>query len=136
VGRKGNMSLQIAELNSLAPIKAAEKIVELELAKKQIESTLAILRSKLLEETKKNDVLTLKTGKYTIMRKELRRFKVLDDDKAGKFLESKGVPVETKVVLDMKYMAPVIKNYKEEIPGVEKTVTEYIAVRLAKERTV
>jgi hypothetical protein len=128
------MSLQIAELNTLAPIKAAEKIVELERAKDKIESSLAVLRSRLLEVTKENDVLTLKTGQYTIMRKQLRRIKVLNDDEAGKFLESKGVPVETRVVLDMRYMKPVIQNYQGEIPGIEKTLTEYVSVRLAKEK--
>ena len=49
------------EVRTLTPIQAAEQVIKLETLSKKIEDRLAELRAKLLEITKEQGVLTLKT---------------------------------------------------------------------------
>lgn len=120
----------------ITPIEAAREVVKLEALKRQIEGKLATLRATLLETTRKTGVLTLKTEDYTITRATRETIKVENDKEAADYLESQGIPVETKVVLDMDYMKIPIKNYKGDIPGITKTQTEYIAIRINKKETI
>jgi hypothetical protein len=120
----------------LTAMEMAAQMVKLETLKKDVEARLRVIKQELLTTMQDLDVLTLKTGSYTLTRRMWKKAMVNDDEAAIKALEAMGVPTETKVVLDMGLMKiPVdnLLNEGKEIDGIELRETPYVSVRLAKD---
>ena len=117
------------------PMEIAGEVMKLEQLKKQVDERLREYKRQLLEKMLELDVVQLKTGDYTLSRKQYKRVKVTNDEQATRDLEKMGVPVETKTVLDMNLMKIPLRNLLDEgkeIEGVEEVKTDYVSVRLAK----
>jgi len=126
--------LQIKDDPDMVNVDEAGEIIKLEKLKREIDERLRGARSALLKRMQEHDIYSLKTGSYTLSRKEYNRVKILDDHALGRDLEERGVPVETKVVLDMDVMKVPIRTLLdsgEEIDGAALTKTEYVSVRLS-----
>lgn len=126
-----------AELKELKPAEMSEKIVKLEQIKKEVDYQLKLLKESLLEEMKSLDVLQLKTGQMTIFRASRKTVSVEDDEKAIAACEELNIPVVKRMMLDMEYMKkPIIESITNGcfIDGVELKETEYVSVRLTKEK--
>jgi hypothetical protein len=114
-----------------------ERYLKIKAVRDRIEEEYQFLREKLLEETKKLGVISLKTEKYTITRQKRNHYKIYNHDVATDELEKFGVPVKTKVVLDEDYMKPAINELisrGEMINGIESGVSEFVTVRVAKSK--
>ena len=128
------MTNELTNDNSMSPMEIAEEVMKLEKLKKQVDAKLKDHKANLLEVMTDLDVLSLKTGSYTLSRKSYNRIRVIDDQEVAKSLEKMGVPVETKEVLDMDYMKIPIKQILDKgeiIGGIEEIRTPYVTVRLA-----
>lgn len=122
------------ETDELAPMAVAKEVMKLERLKRDIEERLKAHKKYLLETMLELDVVSLKTGTYTLSRKQYKRIRIEDDKKASAYLEKMEVPVEMKKVLDMDLMRIPIKALLDEgkqIDGVSEIKTEYVSVRLA-----
>ena len=127
------MPKKLATAKKLAPMEVAEEVIKLEKLKREVDTRLKEHKANLLRVMLELDVLQLKTGSYTLSRKKYSRVKVVDDEKAEKALEARGVPVETKVVLDMDLMKVPLKalvDSGENIDGVELVESDFVSVRL------
>lgn len=124
---------QIAENvdNALKPVEMGAEIVKLSLAKKKIEERLQVLRDQLLEETRRLDVLTLKTGDYIIMRIKKKSVRVID-----KFIlerELSEYDVEIVKTIDIEAMKPTINKMildGNELKGVSVNEIEYLSIKV------
>ena len=117
----------------ITPMEAAKQMVKLEKLKKEVDVKLRDLKQYLLVTMKDLDVLTLKTGTYTLSRRTWKKAMVQDDDKAIAFLEKAQIPVETKTVLDMDFMKTPLDNLMKDgvqVDGVEYKETEYVLSNL------
>jgi len=119
----------------LSPMQKAEKLVKLANLKKEVETAYNQLRDDLLAVTQQLDVLTLKTGSYTISRACRVTPSVDDIPTLKKSLESAGIEYKMKEVF-ADYMTDVFKQaIKEgkELEGLSAKTTEYVSVRVNKE---
>ena len=129
------MSDELAQKEQLAPMEVAEQVMKLEQLKRDVDKRLKEYKSQLLDVMTEMDVVQLKTGSYTLSRKEYNRVSVEDDMEAKAALEAMEVPVETKEVLDWDLMKIPVKTLVDEgkkIPGIKEIRTPYVSVRLAK----
>lgn len=118
----------------LSPSEMAVKLVKLTKLKKEVDAQIAVFREQLLEETKRNDVLTLKTGSYTISRcKRVTPTLESLEDLRGWF-EHKGLEFATKEVPEDWVMATVRDSVKKgNVPeGISAQETEYVVVKVNK----
>jgi len=115
----------------LSPMEIAEKVVELEKLQRQLKIKVSDMKAQLLKTTQDLDVLTLKTGSYTISRVKRQNLNVINKKALAEELESMGIDVIYSI--DMDYMKPVVKNRVEELNNAEMTDTEYISIRINKE---
>jgi hypothetical protein len=123
--------IQKSEDNALKPVEMGAEIVKLSLAKKKIEERLQILRDQLLEETRRLDVLTLKTGDYIIMRIKKKSVRVLDKWVLEK--ELKDWDVEIVKTIDIEAMKPTINKIildGNKLEGVSVTDLEYLSIKV------
>lgn len=109
---------------------ASEQLMKLETLHKTTEKRIKELRAHLMQVMKDTKVLTLKTEDYTITRATRQNVRVINDKLAEEELKKLGHEVITKTVIDMDYMRPLLKEL--EVPGVDKSETEYISIRRAK----
>jgi DNA-directed RNA polymerase subunit L len=122
------------KVGSLSPIECAEQVIKLETASKKIDEKLKELKEKLLQVTKDQGVLTLKTEGYTITRATRDTLKISDHVHAAFELDQMNVPVLTEIVLSdstKKVLKELIKQGKK-FESAEITSTEYIAIRVAR----
>lgn len=123
---------------NLTPVEMGKQIVKMEQLKRELDYKLKTMKDNLLHIMQDTDVLSIKTGSYTLSRKTYRRVKVVDDELAAKDLKARGVPVTTKVVLDMSQMniplTELLVKQRETIDGVELTETEYVSMLMKKEK--
>jgi len=129
------MSDELAQKEQLAPMEVAEQVMKLEQLNRDVDKRLKEYKSQLLDVMTEMDVVQLKTGSYTLSRKEYNRVSVEDDMEAKAALEAMEVPVETKEVLDWDLMKIPVKTLVDEgkqIPGIKEIRTPYVSVRLAK----
>ena len=126
------------QILSTIPKNAMEKaqhLVELEGVVKRAKAIIDQYREELLEETKRLDVLSLKTGTYTISRVKKLLPKVTDFQTLKKALEKENIPYSTVEVF-ADHMKLTFKQLAEEgraIEGLEIAESEYIMVRINKE---
>lgn len=133
-----SLPLRIADFDDYAALTSYEKaqqIIKLEAAKDKIDSALSQLRADLLEVTKQQKVMTLKTEDYTITRATRETLKVADHKAAAAELDKMNVPVMTETVLSdstKKVLKELIKQGKE-FDSASVQSTEYISIRVNKE---
>jgi hypothetical protein len=101
------------------------KLAALTEAKDQLKAEYDRLREELLEITRQNQVLTLKTENYTIMRKNKTSYKVENPFTVIDSMKELGL--EPVMKLDVLANQSYFKQF--EVKGVEKKVTEYIAIK-------
>ena len=121
----------LAKANS--PMEKAARLVELEATYRQIKERIIEYKEDLLKTTQEMDVLSLKTGKYTITRVKKVTPRVVDFTALKAALKKAKIPFGTKEVFD-DYMSVVFKRAieeKRELDGLEVLETEYIMVRIA-----
>ena len=129
-------SLQTLLKRVETPIEQAAALLELEAIAKDIKIRIAEYKTELLKVTQDLDVYSLKTGKYTITRAHRVTPRVVDFKALKAALEKAKIPFGTKEVFD-DYMGPVFKRAieeKRELDGLEALETEYIMIRLPKEK--
>ena len=114
---------------TIIPSEAVEEVIHLEQTKRGLDERLKTLRAGLLEETKRMDVISLKTGKYTLTRATRTTIRVVDDAEVKEELEKMGHQVITKEVVDMDFMKPLVKANVDKLDGATKTETEYLTIR-------
>lgn len=119
----------------LTAIEKAEELIMLEKAYKEIKQKLDQYRADLLEETKRMNVLSLKTEAYTISRVKKTLPRVLNVPALRKALEQENIPYETQEVFS-DHMTPVFKQLIEDgrsLDGLSAIESEYITIRVHKE---
>lgn len=111
---------------------AADRLTKLATYKKQIETAYNAYRDKLLAATKQHDVLTLKTGSYTITRACRTTPKVEDYETLKVSLQKGNIPFTTKEVFGDEMTEVFKQAIKEgrELDGLSSTTTEYVSVRV------
>lgn len=133
-----SLPLRIADYDDYAALTSyekAEQIIKLEATKDKIDSALSQLRADLLEVTKQQKVMTLKTEDYTITRATRETLKVADHKAAAAELDKMNVPVMTETVLSdstKKVLKELIKQGKV-FDSASVQSTEYISIRVNKE---
>lgn len=123
----------VGDKTVLAPIKMGEELMKLKVAYIRIKDRIDYLRGELLNETKRLDVETLKTGKYIIIRVKKKYIKV--NDKKALEEDLKKWDVEIVRSIDLDYMRPVIEKIVKDgndLAGVESNDIEYVTVKLNK----
>jgi hypothetical protein len=134
------MNKQMLTMTPKSPMMKAAKLVELGNAKKILMTQLEAitmemqpLKDDLLKITQDLDVLSLKTGSYTISR-AIRITPQVEDFKTLKAsLEKAGVPILTEEAFSPQMDVVFKEALKEgrEFEGLGKKETQYIAVRVA-----
>lgn len=112
------------------PTDKAKKLLKLVELHNKVKADIAELRDELLAETKRLDVLTLKTGDYIIMRQSRTTVRVEDKKSLEQDLVERDIPVVTAI--DMDYMRPIVSKLiaEGETPdGVSINKTEYITIK-------
>ena len=112
------------------PTDKAKKLLKLVELHNKVKADIAELRDELLAETKRLDVLTLKTGDYIIMRQSRTTVRVEDKKSLEQDLVERDIPVVTAI--DMDYMRPVINKLVTDgdtPEGVSVKTTEYITIK-------
>jgi hypothetical protein len=119
-----------------SPIEQAAALIELEAIAKGIKERISQYKAELLKVTQDLDVYSLKTGKYTITRAHRVTPRVTNFKDLKAALDEAKIPYGTKEVFD-DYMSVVFKRAieeKRELNGLEALETEYIMIRLPKEK--
>jgi len=130
-----NTNIEFLNKEANSPMQKAEALIELETIKKQIEEKIVAYREQLLEATKELDVLSLKTGTYTISRVKKLYPKVIDFEQVKTSLEKENIPYDV-VETFADHMKETFKQIAEDgkqIDGLEISESEYIMVRINKE---
>lgn len=130
------MTVEITTTKSIVPAEMAEKIIKLTDLKKKITEELDLLKEQLLEITQQHDVYTLKTGTYTISRGKRQTVTILDHEAAFKKLVELGnEPTMVEVLAPtFQELAKSLVKKGQLINGVTHQETEYITVKIAKEK--
>jgi hypothetical protein len=129
------MNIQKSEEKTLKPVEMGAEIVKLTVLKKRIDDRLKVLRDQLLEETRRLDVLTLKTGDYIVMRVKKKSIKVINKNLLEE--ELKGWDIEVVKTIDLEVMKPAINRLileGNELKGVEVNDLEYLSIRVNPEK--
>ena len=119
-----------------SPAEKAKQLMELQRVYNEIKPQILALKADLLQIMQDQDVLTLKTGTYTLSRaKRITPF-VAEFDLLKKSLDSAEIPYETEEVFTAQMDVMFRKAIDEgrDLPGLESKVTEYVAVRVKSER--
>lgn len=117
-----------------SPMAKARRLFELQQIMKEIKPEIDALKEDLLKVTQDLDVITLKTGDYTISRAKRVTPHVEDFEALKKALDERNVPYQV-IQAFSKNMLPVFQTFiehNEELDGLSGTETEYISIRIAK----
>lgn len=117
--------------NANSPMEKAAKIVELTQIIKQAKEIVDEYKVDLLKATQEMDVLTLKTGSYTITRAKKITPRVMDFKTLKASLDQADIPYEVEEAFTPQ-MTIVFKNIVKEgkkLEGLEALETEYIMIR-------
>ena len=130
-------NLDILSVEAKSPMAKASQLVELEVIKKEITARIDQYRADLLAVTKELNVLSLKTGEYTISRVSKKTPRVVDFDTLKSSLEKQDIPYETKEVFADCMRAVFSQAVKEnrKLDGLDVLESEYVMVRVAKKET-
>lgn len=123
--------MELLNIQGLTQSQKAERLLKLTELKKQVETAYNALRDELLGSMQELDVLTLKTGTYTLTRACRITPKVDDYKKLKQTLEKENIPYTTKEVFGDE-MNEVFKQAAKdgmELEGLSVTKTEYVSIR-------
>ena len=115
-----------------SPALKAKKLMELQTLYKEIKPQIEQLKAELLQIMQEQDVLTLKTGTYTLSRAKRITPQVIDFKTLKKSLEEADILVMTEETFSPQ-MTVVFKNLANEnrqLDGLEFLSTEYVSVRV------
>lgn len=128
------MNKDILKIEPQSPMEKAQTLMELEALNREIYKKIKQLKDELLKATQELDVLSLKTGSYTISRVKRITPRVEDFEKLKISLEKAGVPYETKEVFADQMNIVFREAIKEgkEFKGLDKQETEYVMIRINK----
>jgi len=128
------LNLDILKTEANSPMEKAEQVIQLEAIKRGIDKKLKEYKAELLAATQEMDVLTLKTGKYTISRARRITPKVVDFETLKETLENQNIPYDTKEVFADHMRSVFAEAVKQgrELEGLESQTTEYISIRINK----
>ena len=117
---------------NIIPTVKIQRLMELEVQYKEIKKQIDEYRADLLKVTQDLDVLTLKTGKYTISRGKRLTPHVTDFKTLCASLDKAEIPYETEVTFtpQMSVMFRQLVKEDREMPGLDVTETEYISIRV------
>ena len=118
--------------NPNSPAVKAKKLMELQTLLKEIKPQIDELKADLLQIMQEQDVLTLKTGTYTLSRAKRITPQVIDFKTLKKSLEDANIDVITEETFAPQ-MDLVFKQAIEEgrqFDGLESKETEYVSVRV------
>ena len=117
--------------NAQSPMEKAQKIVELTQVIKEAKSIVDEYKVDLLKATQEMDVLTLKTGSYTITRAKRITPRVVSFKQLKESLDKENIPYETEEAFtaQMDLVFKQLVKDKKELNGLEALETEYIMVR-------
>lgn len=127
---KKDTAIKTVENKSLTQ-KAAD-LVLMEAQLKDLKQKVADYKAELLKATQELDVLTLKTGSYTIVRAKRITPQVANFKELKKSLDLAEIPYTTTEVFS-DYMKPVFRQLVDDgklLPGLEVLETEYISIRV------
>ena len=122
------------QTRKILPVDKVKRLMKLQAIMKEIKPEIDELKADLLKITQDLDVLSLKTGEYTISRAKRITPKIEDYEMLKKSLTEAGLEVYTQEVFAPQ-MDVVFKQAIEEgreLKGLDSLVTEYITIRLAK----
>lgn len=128
------MTQKVKKLQKIAqsPAVKANELMQWEILKKELSLKIADRKAELLGIMQDQDILSLKTGKYTLTRAHKITPQVIDFDALKNALDREEIPYETKEVFDER-MNPVFKTIIEEgkvLMGLQGLETEYISIRI------
>ena len=118
--------------NPNSPAVKAKKLMELQTIYKELKPQIDELKADLLQIMQEQDVLTLKTGTYTLSRAKRITPQVIDFKTLKASLEQANIDVLTEEVFAPQ-MDIVFKQAIEEgkqFDGLESKTTEYVSVRI------
>lgn len=118
--------------NNVGVTVKAKKLVELQNLLKEIKPQIEELKADLLAMMQEQDVLTLKTGSYTLVRAKKTTSQVVDYQKLKEELEKEGIEVITREVfapqMDLVFREAVKQGRRFD--GLENKTTEYIQLKI------
>ena len=125
-------SLIPIEEGSLTPSQEAQQLVKLQVLEKDIKARIDASRLRLLKIMQDNDVLSLKTGEYTLFRTKRLTTTIVDQKQAIQCLKDMNVEVVTEVVLSdvMKLTYKGLIEQGKDIDGIATSNSEYVSVRV------
>ena len=117
---------------NIVPTAKIARLMQLEVFQKQTKREIEELRADLLKVTQDLDVLTLKTGKYTISRAKRVTPTVSDFKTLCKSLDKQNIPYETMETFTPQMSVVFKEAVKQgrELDGLEVKETEYISIRV------
>lgn len=139
------MNKNLLSMTPKSPMQKAARMIELRKKVDQLKAEIEPLQQEidlykgdLLKITQDLDVLTLKTGDYTISRAIRVTPQIIDFKELKEDLIDKDIPFETEEVFTpqtMEMFKEAIKQGKK-LNGLEEKETQYISVRIAKDKEV
>lgn len=124
----------ITESNKSPIFRKVSTLVEIEAQVRVLKAQADEIKAKLLLVMQKDDVITLKTGTYTISRASRVTPQIEDFNKLRKSLDKADIPydvVEAFAPHMSETFKQIVKSGKE-LDGLAVKETEYVAVRIAK----
>lgn len=115
-----------------SPMVKAARLFELQKLMKELKPEIESLKADLLKVMQDMDVLTLKTGSYTLSKAKRITPRIEDFKTLKKSLEEQKIPFET-VETFAPFMSEVFKeaiDQGRELEGLGKLETEYVSIRL------
>ena len=114
------------------PIAKIKRLVELDKQYDAIKKERDLLREQLLVATQQLDVLTLKTGEYTISRAKRLTPRVTGYETLKKSLDTANIPYETYETFtpQMTVLFKQIIKEGKKLDGLEISTVEYISIRV------
>lgn len=123
------------ERKTIIPAAQISKLIELEKEYKLIKAQIDEYRTELLATMQNNDVVSLKTGTYTLSRSKRITPHVLDVKELKEALDKENIPYKI-IATFAPQMNIVFKKLIEDgrmLPGLSGNETEYVSIRIAKE---
>lgn len=128
------MSNDILVKNQNSPALKVKRLMELQELVNKAKPEIDRLKAELLQTMQEQDVLSLKTGSYTLSRAKRVTPQVVNYETLKKSLENEGIEVITQEIfapqMDVVFRQAIEEG--REFEGLEAKQTEYVAIRLKK----
>ena len=116
----------------MTPADKVKRLISLQKLEKSLKPEIAKLKEELLDTMQKQDVLSLKTGSYTLFRAKRITPQVTNFEALKKDLEAHDIEVITEIVfapqMNLVFKQAIEEN--KELKGLEGLETEYVSIRI------